>query len=610
MQRYTITSDSDDVSLFEINNQAASLDGSLTQDGIDIAAGQSPVIQIYPSLDVDTGIVCGIDYTMVVYICVDDNCTELDRDPSGLTISFNTPFRCECSSNIFSDRLIALSQVGRWHSSAHGFSDTRVTDSHKNTMRPVIKTRSTGAAIIAFEDYNGSDVGVKGATFRETNQDQLFGSGTRSWFDYDLETLGRTTALTIDLFDKAVTVFEVPDTTVGRGLSKKELPGTTIAVRNCDFEEPTTEDNVEQVPCDIDNITSNVISSDPFVARDLVKKILLSPVKYYTYNSDGATTPVVTDCDVVLQIWGTPEVIALRLRNENEEVFSKWCPFSPELSDYQMQKPWQLSGGTGIKEVCIQAMTYSGLTSQFCVPVIGDYDRVSYQIKLYADASYVEELPASEGLSVASTRDPNTGMSQSSNTVWVKIIPSRSLNIDFVNFDVIQQGEDDLFNLVANKFIDNDGRLTYRGKFVVKIEDNIFNMDGLAQVRARFPGKCEDTKSLVTSDAFTKDRFNIVTEGTSRQSSDPSDSPTDPLFEFRHPISGNIGVPVSVRPTTDDPFMVFGDPRFYEKVELPDPDEQGIPEEGGPVFVGEGGTGPSGQTGSTGPSGGHPGPGI
>ncbi len=562
VQRYVLDLDSNDLSLFEINNESAADTQDMTVEGISIPAQASHFIQVYPPLDPNTGLLCGVDYYVLVGICPDHTCSIVNIQADGLTLETPSTFRCECSSTIFNNltNMSPLSQVSRWHSSGQGFSDTRVTDSIKDSTRPSIKTRMTGAAIILFEDYNDSTTGkIKGATFRKANLNQMFGSGVRSWFDYDFNISGRDAELTTDLYDRAVTVFETPDAIIGKGVSSEELPSNTVYFKNCDFEEEGERVGESGQPCDIDKLTANVITSDPFIASQVIKKILIKTefVEYYTYNSSGQVVPVVKDCDISLQIWATPETVAIRLKNENEFNYGNWCPFTPEISDYYIEKDWKLSNQSGIKELCIQAMTYSGVTSEFCIPVIADYDKVVYEIKLYSDSDYQVPLPTYEGLFVASTKfNETTGDPILEKTIYVEIIPSVNVESDNINFDVLQQGANDLYNLPANKTNDSTGRIVFRGEFSVNREDNIFNRDGLARIVARFSGRCEQASFVAAQDIFDPDKYNWMA-GRSQISGTTSDE----FADYRR-TSGRVGTDLLIRPT-EDPYFVFGDPNFF-----------------------------------------------
>lgn len=521
----------------------------------------------------------------------------------------NSPsFFCECSSKIFTNRLTHLNEVARWESSAHGFVDTSVTDSQKNSLRPVIKTRKTLAAIVIWEDHNKSNncsdpPCIRAATFRNVNQDQLRGSGTKSWFDYDFGIKGQDADLSLDIFERVNSIYEKPKIPSlegfhGRHLSRNELPGNELYGKVCDF--AIAEATEASRDCDISALENNVISFDQFISSQIVRKIRVKDefVQYYTYNASGVLTPIVSICNISLEIHGTPEIVALRFRNENETIWGAWCPWSPQISDFVIEKEHRISSGSGIKEICIQAMTYAGITTDICLPIIADYETVVFETRFYKNTdsegneiinfntvdsdgffpvdldAMLVDLPLSNGISVAGLDIKGGGTECSGDSecgedeiclggrcvaktakILVEIIPNE-FSEEIVNFDVIQQGTNDQRGRVSNKGKNNDGRVLYRGEFTIEREDNVSNTDGLARVNPTFPGECTNTEATGASSTYTRDVFNEMVEDTTVEEED-----TDPLANFRQATSGRIGVSLDVR-SSEDPYFVFGDPDY------------------------------------------------
>ncbi len=539
------------------------------------------------------------------------------RDQPSQSVNEIRPiYFCECSSKIFTNRLTHLNEVARWESSAHGFADTPVTDSPQNSLRPIMKTRKTNAAIVIWEDYNKSNnctnpPCIRAATFRNVNQDQLRGSGTKSWFDYDFGISGQDPDLTLDLFERVNSVYEKPkpDSEAGfhgRHISINELPGNELYSKVCDFSTTIADEESPSGPegCDISTLENNVISFDQFVSERIVRKIRIKSefVQYHTYNASGILTPIVSTCNVTLEIHGTPEIVALRLRNENQVTWGMWCPWSPQISDFIMEKTHKISGGSGIKEICIQAMTYVGITTEFCLPIIADYETVVFETRFYknTDAEGNEittfdevdnngffpldldekliALPLSDGISVASL-DIKGGWTECADssgcgenevcvggrciaktaTILVEIIPNQELDESNINFDVVQQGTNDQRGQVSQKGKNNDGKVLYRGDFVIEREDKVFNTDGLARVNPSFPSTCEDvgSETASVSDTYIRDIFNEIGEDITVEGTET----TDPLIDFRQTTSGRVGVSVDLR-SLEDPYFIFGDPNY------------------------------------------------
>ncbi len=516
-------------------------------------------------------------------------------------------FFCECSSKIFTNRLTHLNEVARWESSAHGFSDTQITDSAKNSVRPVMRTRKPGAAIVLWEDYNKSNnctepPCIRAATFRSSNQDQLRASGTKHWFDYDFGISGKDPDIAIDILDRVNSIYEKPKPSSpeglhGRQLSINELPGNEIYGKVCDF--LIAEDAaVDPGACDLSSLENNVISFDQFISRTIVRKIRVKEnfVQYYTYNASGVLTPIVSTCNIALEIHGTPEVVALRFRNEDKTLWGPWCPWSPQISDFVMERNYKLSGGSGVKEVCIQAMTYKGITTEFCLSIVADYETVVFETVFYkstdsdgalitnfsavdssenfeTDDTKLVRLPLSEGISVANLA-PEGGVLINEIVVLVEIIPNQEFAEELgkqINFDVLQQGTNDQRGRPANRGKNNEGRVLYRGDFMIKKEDKVSNVDGLARVNPAFLSACStDVDTINASGTYTRDAFNEIVQNNV----DVETTEADSLAEFRQTTSGRIGVNVDTR-SSEDPYFVFGDPNYSLKKE--DGQRSGVP---------------------------------
>lgn len=552
---YEAKSGNADLEYFEVNNVKAT--NVWKSSGLEALAGD--FVQLYPTLDPNSGMLCGITYYVKVKKCDDLQCNN--------PINFNNgTFLCECSSNIFGNsKLKALSDVARWESSGSGFADTRVTDTTGNKINPSIKTRSSSAAIILFEDHSTSPISLKGATFRKSSPNDQLSSGTRSWFDYNFNTYGEDHAETVDLYDRVSMVYKKQDAVFGNGSSDVELPTSTLHYKSCNFSE--SGESITPETCDISSLESNIITSDSFITDEIVKKIIIhkDDVDYYSYNAAGDAVPVVSSCQIRLQIWGTPEVVAYRLRNENQRFWSSWCAYSPEIGEYYTETKWTISPESGIKEICLQLMTYSGITAEKCFPIVGDYAPVIFETKIFTDENYNELLPTFDGMFVASTLfNKTTGIAASSRSIYIEIIPNTSIQVDVINFDVLQQGVNDLYDLQATKTIGSDGREAFRGSFTINREDNVINKDGLARIKPKFPGTCEKDTFVTAPEGFARDQFNLLTQGTSAVEETPSDN----LADYRQEISGTIGVGIIIRPT-EDPYFIFGNPDFYLNVKEP-----------------------------------------
>lgn len=484
-------------------------------------------------------------------------------------------FYCECSSTFLDDRVQSLSEMDRWFSSGQGYSDTRITDSPMDSIRPTIsyKPRVNEIAIV-FEDHNDPYGGqILGATFLNQDNQNAFGSGTGLRFDYDLNIGGIKPKSDSDLYGRTIIAYERPDPVSGKGVNPLiEIPSATVFIKACDFSALENNDQSQQIAvCNYDSIVGNVVLNDQFIAQSLIKKISVHPdfIQYFTLNSSGNATAVVKTCEIKLLLWFSPDVVAFRLKNENETAWSDWCPATPEISNYYTEKEWSISPSSGLKKICAEAITYNGITARFCVTVIADYEKVQFIIRMYSNVERTVELPLYEGIPVAFTAMDSDGVILDRKTIYIEIVPFAEVIEQSIRFDVLQQGINDQFDLIACKDKDKDGRDVFVGQFIIYREDRLFNIDGLAKIRCYLPGVCDKYLSIQTDCAsessktsttfFSADRYNLMAAET-QSTSDVSDT----LEQYRQDQTGKIGTSLVIRPN-EDPYLIFGDPEFFLK---------------------------------------------
>lgn len=546
IKRFYLIPNHADLQYVEVDNLESS--NKWTPFGLNI--NSSSFIQIYPMLG-NTGMICGVKYYVKVEYCSYEEEISCGEFKSGDEVNYiSNIFYCSCHSTIHENPIIHISSIGRWYSSGQGFSDTRVTDTVGDSLKPDIKTRRTGGSIILFEDYTLETRGTTlGASFHKTNINETYGSGTKSWFDYNLNAIGKNVQIETDIYDRSVLSYESQDIVAGRGVSNSEIKGNSILFKTCDFDTVTTETPQN---CDFKELENTIVSKDEFINKDLIEKIIVHRdyVNYYTYNSNGNLVSVVSGCDVKLQILARPEVIAVRLKNENETSYKEWCAISPEINQYFFEKPWKLSAGRGLKEVCVQVMTYAGVSASFCHSIILDYQKPPFIINIYSDEEYSVLLPVHDGLFVAATKFDEQGIAKSHEYIYVEIIPGNNINNEIINYDVIQQGINNQYNLTASKTTNSKGKTVFRGYFIINVEDKVFNIDGLSRIVVRMPGDC-DRINPITSD-FNPDRFNIISQNVLID--DGGD-----LEKYMQPETGRFGTGITIRPDYD-PYLIFGNP--------------------------------------------------
>lgn len=429
-----------------------------------------------------------------------------------------------------------LPVTARWTSSGSSYSDTRITFSSEHSINSSLQCKKSGRLVVLWEDYRFDETRVLGAQF-SPHDDDIRSSGG-NWFDYDYKIFGKKPSLGLDLFDRALITYDI-DKEDG---TKITTPLKAVAYRVCALDPlPTTATTTKILSaCDYSNITNTILSDDPYIASFYIKQMIVHPddVDYYTTTTSGTSIAVVSKCNLTIELLGTPEVMAYRIKNEDETSYSSWIPFEPEISNYYTQISHKLSQNSGIKEVCVEVATYSGITASFSITIVADYENIPYDIIMTTTENNTElELPLYEGNFVASTK------TQDFIDVNIYIIVPDEVAKTFVSlptFDVIQQGTNDLFgqNTIEASIpsgIKASGK-AYKGTVTIYKQDNRYNVDGVANIKPRFDTECISEKYILSASANTRNQFNYFGKAT------VVDTYSDNLNEYRNPITGQIGI--------------------------------------------------------------------
>jgi len=318
-------------------------------------------------------------------------------------------------------------------------------------------------------------------------------------------------------------------------------------------------------------------------------------VKYHTtYN--GTTAPVVGQCNIKLEIIGTPESVAVHLKNNTSEEWSGWMAFDPDIGENTVQLDWTLLPGSGIKNVYMQVATYTGLTQTAVLIIVADYNRVVYKMNFYkpldttltptipmhpfsdldSEDIWTESnmLPDLENVPVAATRSGDV-----SDYIFIEIIPEISYMEQFKDmsnedkesglisptFDFIHQGghEEIRIPMMYNK--SESGIESFRGRFVINKEDSSLFIDGLANILPHFRNDCSDpdTESIGADTSadieYRKDIYNIVMKEDQQIAVNYDD-----VWSGDRTDSGQLQYPTVLRPQ-EDPYLIFGDPKYRLK---------------------------------------------
>ena len=622
-----------------------------TDAGLEVFFGKTRSITLWPMLSNTSGLLCGITYWVATEVCSGD--TESPCNRLGLTQEKFERWTCNCGSprweERFGDAPTNIRDIVRWASSGDGFSDTRLTEtgSTVNNYNPTIKLRADLTGIVLYESNRDDPDRLTSENEKHT----LYGTAFSVFPNSKMYATG---AQAIDsTFGEVLIQSDIPITACG-GSNCDDVDATgsqepAIEGRNADFVfdqydnmflaaekfadadcVELKEDNQRSIiihrcgiqpknlvfiseesegagtfPCD----ASEIIGKTAPLSQDRTFKKVIKLVRVNNESAKYHITrfkkpaAVVDQCNINLDVITEPETIAIRLKNEND-AWSTWLPFDPELGGNTIRIPWVLTAGSGVKTVTVAAATYQGLSTSFSLSIVADYEGVDHTIKFYKFTDQAAPVPNQsgtpydelielvnihgavfaaenllqtlEGVPVAGIRQPaiveEELIKKTGEFIFVEIIPTQQYLEDLgilgasaevqhkllPTFDVLQQGEQDLFSVPV---IFDEESSTFKGVFPVQKEDETFYKDGLSFVIPHFQQDCGDlSATLLATEEYTRDQFNLAIPGGR---SVPGETDTDVWSGERDEL-GKVQHQFDIR-GVEDPYFVFGDPNYRLK---------------------------------------------
>ena len=616
---------------FTVDNNI-SADLAWTERGLRVPPNNRLDLVLWPFLSNTSGLLCNINYYVDVSVCyIEESEATVVCDPAALEIQSFQPWRCDCQSmrwdTRFEDAPINMRDVIRWRSSGDGFSDTRLTETiGSDNLNPSIKVRSNLDGIVIYESNRESPENnahkVYASVFSVVPATNMYATGSEaitSPFDQVLvrsdipicedggcvspegetrllPTLeGRNVSLDIDQYDNIFIASEVSldSSQCAEFITDKQQ---IVKVHRCGANAENLffgheQEDLGDGECASDAIIKTLAPTEENLLRSIIKQVRVKneSVSYHITRNDKPVA-VVNDCNVILEIIGTPEVIAVRLRNEASRDWSTWYPFDTESGNNTMEVPWLLTSANGVKSVDVQVATYQGLTESFNLTVVADYHRVGFNVDFYKlptdsdikppdevditnNSLFLEEnlLNRIEGIPVAATREPifsvDTGLVLRKNDyILVQISVEKSYLDMFtqeqkdngeadITFDFIHQGSNDQFALRAKYIIAEE---SFRGTITINTEDSGLHKDGLAFIIPHFKNDCFNRGVEFSTELYNKDKYNLVIQGM------PDLDAQADIWAAERDEFGAIKHKITLRPD-EDPYFVFGDPNYRLK---------------------------------------------
>lgn len=375
----------------------------------------------------------------------------------------------------------------RWLSSRYDYSDTRVTNTSGDSLRPSSTILKNNTLFIVWEDYRYGSPYILGGLIDNRRTDILKSSGSQNWFDYSNNISGTHPDITNDLFGRSITVYTKSEPAT-------DLPNSRLAYKICDFTTETIAPNQNEDVCIKPSFFSSEDTRDPQQVYKMLR-VAKKDVSYYTINSQSKLVPIVTNLNIALEILGSPELVAFRIKNDGYTEYTDWINFQPEISDYFTVYDWTLSPGSGSKTVCVEMVTYAGKTIPITLNIIADLEQEKYDIRICKEDG--SELPEYQSHKVVSVSDDNI-------KIKVDIITAKRLESP-PTFDVVHQGVSTISGVTTEETLSSDNSTVYTGYFSIPKSDGRNYKDGIATIIPNF------ARNSTSGNVNTKDSFNFFT---------------------------------------------------------------------------------------------------
>tara|TARA_Y100000310_G_scaffold341375_1_gene440319 strand:+ start:2489 stop:5209 length:2721 start_codon:yes stop_codon:yes gene_type:complete len=525
-------------------------------------------------------LVCGITYYTTIEAYIVDTFHKI-KDSS---------FRFDCvdiKQDFWRDNL----DEKNWTCSGQGQDDLRVSQSSNQALFPSVSANVHGNFAIAWQDFREN----KGGDLAQV-PDLFYGIWQSASNGFWFSGQGHADTRAIKDVFRPLVITDPAANFIFSGMSDQRItinkcPQPTPAVvtpLNCVF----SDDEI----FDIDNTNRD--------AEQYLKARIYEPDVVSSFAmTDEKVVSVVDDCFTRLDVIGAPGTYAFRARNEDDSDWSSWINIDgrlpsgasssesrenisdgdaeeKEISAYYIDKdrfiaPWVLSAGNGIKRVCLQILTYFGISKVFCLDVMANVAQLEYKVEFFYDAAFTEKADEYKGLSVIQHRVTTETDDQGSNgggsrvagttTIYIRVTFADYLDNNEFTFNFIQQGINDQYALDLTK--SQEG--VYTGSFNIQNSDGFFNKDGLSAIVVNVPDPCTKLRDVICSgnqaDLLNPNLANVVEDfkvAYSGLKSIDADSVYKRLKTSKLSHLTNVDSFKQLY-SVDDPRFTFGNPKFF-----------------------------------------------
>jgi len=545
-------------------------------------------------------LVCGVTYYTTVEAYIVDTFYKI-KDSS---------FRFNCvdiKRDFWRDNL----DEKNWVCSGQGQDDLRISQSSNQALFPSLSANLHGNFAVAWQDFRENKDGDLAQV-----PDIFYGIWQSASSEFWFSGQGHADTRIIKDAFKPLVITDPATNFIFSGISDQK-----IKINKCPQPTSTDEDQLNCVFTDdeIFDIDNTNRDADQYLKARIYEPNVVSSFAI----ADDRVVSVVDDCFTRLDVIGAPGTYAFRARNENDSDWSSWINIDGKLpsssglgedaeatgiSAYYIDKdrfitPWILSAGNGLKRVCLQILTYFGISKVFCFDAMANVAQLEYKVEFFYDDGFTEKADEYKGLSViqhkVETQKPEDDQdsrgvitrTSEETVIHIRVTfadPSRLSAFDAIKslkkfkhldnnlddqftFNFIQQGINDQYALLLKNPQEGAQEGVFTGKFNIQSSDGFFNKDGLSAIVVNVPDPCTKLRDVICAgnqaDLLNPNLANVVEDfkvAYSGLKSIDADSVYKRLKTSKLAHLTNVDSFKQLY-DVDDPRFTFGNPKFFIK---------------------------------------------
>ena len=400
-----------------------------------------------------------------------------------------------------------------WICSGQGKGDLKIASSIHQSLFTAIDSNEFGMFEVVWQDVSDGGNYIYGATWDSEN-DKLYCSG-QGLPNHQLIAKGYRPMVIADQSSNFYISSFKRDDIYYRSYV---MPVSSISFTDTDPGDNRPIFSTKCYPGEITNLDGSFASINARVYEEDQKGSLI-------VNKDKIL-PIITEQDIRLEINGIQGAYAVRIRSSEDSEWGDWINIDSELnyvdsgltieaddnefSAYKIDNDrfivsYKLSRINGLRRICYQILTMYGITTTNCLEVFLNQQIIQYIFEFYKDSGYINKFSTYNGSYVVSEIRDDDGViignqANGSTLAYFKTIFNEDVSYSSLTCNVIQQGTEDIWGEELTKFNNKE----WRGSFLVKEHDGVFNKDGQAFIQLVFKDGTTSTCGSDEMDIYNK----------------------------------------------------------------------------------------------------------